>query len=66
MLDFDSFDKVSSVICKPTPTLTVKHVVSLKRTNPVNNKLLPYMYHYDTWDSLFLVLSKKKYDYNTK
>ena len=48
MLDFDSFDKVSSVICKPTPTLTVKHVVSLKRINPVNDKLLPYMWYYDT------------------
>lgn len=48
MLDFDSFDKVSSVICKPTPTLTVKHVVSLKRISPVNDKLLPYMWHYDT------------------
>ena len=23
------------------------------------------MYLYDTWDSLFLVLSKKKNDYNT-
>lgn len=48
MLNFDELDKVSSVICKPNPTLTVKHVVRLSRMNPSDGKMMPYAFIYDT------------------
>jgi hypothetical protein len=31
IVDFNTLDKITSVICHPTPSLVVKHVVSLKR-----------------------------------
>jgi hypothetical protein len=33
-IDFEDLDKIISVICYPTPSLVVKHVVSLKRKVP--------------------------------
>lgn len=41
MIDFDELNKVTNVVCKPTPTLTVKHVLYLKR-NPYSDSK-PYM-----------------------
>lgn len=31
MIDFDNLEKITSVICTPTPTLTIKHSVVLRR-----------------------------------
>jgi hypothetical protein len=35
--DFDSIDKIISVVCYPSPSLTVKHMVSLIRKIPSRN-----------------------------
>lgn len=35
MVDFDNLDKITNVICRPTPTLVVKHIVSLRRKDPI-------------------------------
>jgi hypothetical protein len=35
--DFNSIDKITAVICHPTPSLVVKHVISLKRKAPSRN-----------------------------
>jgi hypothetical protein len=32
--DFDDLDKITAIVCYPTPSLVVKHVVSLKRKVP--------------------------------
>jgi hypothetical protein len=37
IMDFNTLDKVTSIICHPTPSLVVKHVVSLKRKIPNKN-----------------------------
>lgn len=34
VVDFDNLDKLVNLVGKPTPTLTVKHIVSLTRQNP--------------------------------
>ena len=34
-VDFDSLDRVVNLVSKPTPTLTIKHIVKLTRTIPV-------------------------------
>ena len=47
MIDFDNLEKVTSVICTPTPTLTVKHSVILRRkTTQANTKSLSYSFNY--------------------
>ena len=48
-VDFDSLDKIVNLVCKPTPTLTVKHVIQLTRPNPRDkNSKLGYAFKYDT------------------
>ena len=41
MIVFEKLDKVSSVICRPTPTLVVKHVLHLKRPAPSMDNFRP-------------------------
>jgi hypothetical protein len=36
-MDFDHLDKIISVVCCPSPSLTVKHIVSLIRKIPARN-----------------------------
>ena len=49
MIYFDGLDKVTNVISRPTPTLVVKHVVRLKRQDPMNkNAKRNYAFSYDT------------------
>ena len=38
IVDFNSLDKIVNLVCKPTPTLTVKHVIRLTRQSPTGNK----------------------------
>ena len=58
-VDFDSLDRVVNLVSKPTPTLTIKHIVKLTRTIPIpqnNNgggyrrqqqQKLPYAYKWE-------------------
>lgn len=56
MIDFDNLEKVTSVICAPTPNLTIKHSIVLKRkpfkeqstyVNPnTDNRSLSYGFDY--------------------
>ena len=59
MIDFNNLEKVSSVICSPTPNLTIKHSIVMKRKPPYNkemsqsynvNKGLNYAFDYK-WDN---------------
>ena len=61
MIDFDNLEKVSSVICSPTPNLTIKHSIVMKRKLPYNkemsqsyniNKGINYAFDYK-WDKGF-------------
>jgi hypothetical protein len=36
-MDFENLEKIISVVCYPSPSLTVKHIVSLKRKIPSKN-----------------------------
>jgi hypothetical protein len=50
--DFNDLDKITGVICHPTPSLVVKHVISLKRkVSPKNNyqkeEERGYVFYYD-------------------
>lgn len=51
IVDFDSLDRIVNLVSKPTPTLTVKHVVNLTRQNPNDNgkdkKKLGYAFKYE-------------------
>jgi len=48
MIYFDGLDKVTDVISRPTPTLIVKHVVRLKRQDPMNkNSKRGYAFSYN-------------------
>ena len=48
-VDFDSLDRIVNLVSKPTPTLTVKHVIQLTRTNPTNKReKIGYAFKYDT------------------
>ena len=46
MIYFEELDKVSNVVCKVTPTLSIKHVINLKVANPKTNKPIDFAYYY--------------------
>jgi hypothetical protein len=59
--DFNELEKVSSIVCYPTPNLTVKHTVSLKRKIPAKNQFqkdeergYDFFYNYNRVNGLYL------------
>lgn len=60
MMNFDDLNKVTNVICKPTPHLTVKHVIYLRRNpfqeskpygkDPRKDRKINYAFPYESKD----------------
>lgn len=53
-VDFDSLDKITNLVSKPTPTLSVKHVINLTRKNMMKDKeKLGYAFTFKTEGNQF-------------
>jgi hypothetical protein len=59
--DFNNLDKIVSIVCHPTPNLTVKHCVSLKRKIPSKNRYqkdeergYDFFYNFNSISGLYL------------